>query len=236
MRESLTIRAYEPAVRSHSHPFHQVVVPLRGAIEMCLGDFESVIAVGQCVIVRQGQEHSFKAKKQARFLVADLHALPASANSLDCPFAAVSSAFKSFCLFADTQLSAHWEASLEDAMIVLFKELLAQQDFLPGIDRRIARALEHIEADLGQPHGLERLAAISALSVSRFKVLFAAHTGMSLGRYLLMLRMEKARALLANTDMPVNLVAEQTGYTDQSAFTRRFKKYHGVSPGNYRKR
>lgn len=236
MRESLTIRAYEPAVRSHSHPFHQIVVPLRGSIEMRLHDFESVIAVGQCVIVRQGQEHSFQAKKQARFLVADLRELPASASSLDCPFAAVSNAFKSFCQFADMQLSTHREAELEDAMIALFKQLLAQQDFLPGIDRRIARALEHIETDLGQHYSLERLAAVSTLSVSRFKVLFAAHTGMSLGRYLLMLRMEKARALLANTDMPVNIIAEQTGYSDQSAFTRRFKKYHGLAPGNYRKR
>jgi AraC-like DNA-binding protein len=48
--------------------------------------------------------------------------------------------------------------------------------------------------------------------------------------------MEKARALLANTDMPINIVAENTGYADQSAFSRRFQSYHGISPREYKKR
>ena len=234
MRESLSIRAYEPVVRTHSHRFHQVVVPLRGAIEISLDEYQGSIAVGHCVIVRKNVEHSFRAKKLARFLVADLFELPDSADSLDCPFATVSGAFKSFCLFADIQLSSNANPELEKCMIALFKQLLALQDFLPNVDRRISRALEYIESDLSRDHSLGELAAVSALSVSRFKVLFARHTRMTLGRYLLMLRMEKARALLVNTDMPVNLVAEQTGYNDQSAFSRRFRSYHGASPGKYR--
>ena len=121
-------------------------------------------------------------------------------------------------------------------MVALFRQLLGQQDFLPALDRRIARVLERIENDLAQEHSLERLASVATLSVSRFKALFAKHTGMSLGRYLLTQRMQKARALLANTDMPINLVAEHSGYSDQSAFSRRFKQYHGVSPGQCRQR
>jgi len=83
---------------------------------------------------------------------------------------------------------------------------------------------------------LKNLANISSLSVSQFKVLFAKHTRKTLGQYLLMLRMEKARALLANTDMPIRIIAESIGYTDQSAFTRRFQNYHGISPGKYKQR
>ena len=236
MQETLTIRAYEPTPRSHSHRFHQVVVPLRGAIEMRLDDFQGSIAVGHCVIVRKGVAHAFRAKRQARFLVADLLELPVAASALDCPFATISSAFKSFCLFAEQQLSSQRDADLETSMVTLFRQLLSQQDFLPALDRRISRALEHIESDLAQQHSLERLAGVAALSVSRFKVLFARHTGMTLGRYLLTQRMEKARALLANTDTPINLIAERSGYSDPSAFSRRFKQYHGVAPGQCRQR
>ena len=107
---------------------------------------------------------------------------------------------------------------------------------MPNIDRRISRALEYIENDLSINHTLDNLARISSLSVSQFKVLFARHTGKPLSQYLLMLRMETARALLANTDMPINLVAENTGYFNQSAFTRRFQIYHGVSPSGYKRR
>lgn len=236
MRESLSIRTYTPAVRTHCHHFHQIVVPLRGSIEISLNEFDGSIPVGHCVIIQKGVDHSFNAKNQARFLVADLYELPASAKSVDCPFATVSNAFKSFCMFADIQLSSQINTDLEDGMIAVFRQLLSLQDFLPNIDRRISRALEHIDDDISKDHSLEKLAAISALSLSQFKVLFAKHTRKTLSQYLAMLRMEKARALLANTDMPISIVAENTGYADQSAFSRRFQKYHGISPGEYRKR
>jgi len=236
MRESLSIRAYKPTVETHSHDFHQVVVPLRGSIEISLNEFDGAIAVGHCVIIQKSIDHSFKANKQARFLVADLCELPDSAKSLDCPFAMISSAFQSFCLFADIQLSSQTNAVLEDGMVTVFKQLLSLQDFLPDIDRRISRALECIDNDLSEAHTLEKLASVSSLSVSQFKVLFARHTRKTLGQYLLMMRMEKARALLANTDMPINIVAENTGYADQSAFSRRFQSYHGISPREYKKR
>ena len=234
MRESLSIRAYDPAVATHSHKFHQIVVPLRGAIEISLNEFNGPVAVGHCVIIQKDVIHSFKAKKGDRFLVADLRELPESARSVDCPFATVSNAFKSFCLFADIQLSSQTNAILEESMIDVFKQLLSIQDFLPKIDRRISRALVHIENDLSINHSLGSLASISSLSVSQFKVLFARYTGKSLSQYLLMLRMETARALLANTDMPINIVAENTGYLNQSAFTRRFQNYHGISPSEYK--
>ena len=236
MRERLSIRTYTPVVRDHSHHFHQIVVPLRGSIEISLNEFDGSVAVGHCVIIQKNVDHSFKAKKQARFFVADLYDLPESAKSVDCPFATVSNAFKSFCLFADIQLSSQIDTGLEESMIAVFKQLLSLQDFSPNIDRRISRALEHIENDVSKDHTLNKLAIISSLSVSQFKVLFAKHTRKTPSQYLLMLRMEKARALLANTDMPINIVAENTGYTDQSAFTRRFQNYHGISPSEYKKR
>ena len=236
MRESLSIRAYTPELQTHSHHFHQIVVPLRGSIEISLNSFDGAIAVGHCVIIRKNVDHSFKANKKARFLVADLLDLPESAKSVDCPFATISSAFKSFCLFADIQLSSQTDVTLEDEMVAVFKQLLSLQDFLPNIDRRISRALEYIDNDISKDHTLDKLASIASLSVSQFKVLFTKHTRKTLGQYLLMLRMEKARALLTNTDMPIYIVAESTGYKDQSAFTRRFQSYYGISPREYKKR
>lgn len=235
MRENLSIRTYLPVVRTHSHDFHQIVVPLRGAIDISLNNFVGSIAVGHCVIIQKNVDHSFKAQPQARFLVADLIDLPESAQSTESPFATVSNAFKSFCLFADVQLSSQIAPDLQKHMIAVFKHLLSLQEFLPEIDRRVSKALEHIENDISVNHSLNSLANISNLSVSQFKSLFRKHTGKTLGEYLLMTRMEKARALLANTDMPINLIAEHTGYQNQSAFTRRFQAYHGISPSHYKK-
>ena len=47
-------------------------------------------------------------------------------------------------------------------------------------------------------------------------------------------RMERARALLAGTDLPINQVAEQSGFADATYFYRAFKKANGVTPNVYR--
>jgi len=236
MRENLSIRAYNPVVISHSHQYHQIVVPLNGAIDISMNGANGSIAVGHCVIIQKNVQHSFKAKKEARFLVADLYDLPESAKTVESPFATISNAFRSFCMFADIQLNSNQNEVIEDSMIGVFKNLLSLQDFLPEIDRRISRALEQIENDVSEEHTLDKLAAVSSLSVSQFKVLFTKHTGKTVGQHLLMLRMEKAKALLVNTDMPIGIVADCTGYSDQSAFTRRFQKYYGVPPSQFTKR
>ena len=49
------------------------------------------------------------------------------------------------------------------------------------------------------------------------------------------LRMEKAKNLLKNTDMPINAVAAAVGYQDQLAFSKIFKQNFTVSPKEYRK-
>ncbi|WP_419535300.1 helix-turn-helix domain-containing protein [Endozoicomonas sp.] len=42
--------------------------------------------------------------------------------------------------------------------------------------------------------------------------------------------MEKAKALLTHTDLPIQLIAERVGYNDVSAFSRRFTSHFGLSP------
>ena len=236
MPESLSIRAYEPIVRSHIHAFQQIVVPLRGAIEISLEDFNGLVGVGHCVIIREGVKHRFIAQEQARFLVADLEALPESAASTKIPVATVSSAFKSFCQFADVQLGSQQHAAIERSMIGVFKELLSLQGFLPELDPRISRSLEYIGKHIGGDCSLARLSDVATLSASQFKLLFEKHTGGSLSQYLLTMRMEKARAQLANTDTPVSIVADSVGYADPSAFSRAFQKYYGASPREYKKK
>jgi len=236
MRENLTIRAYEPIPRTHSHDFHQVVVPLQGAINIRVGDALAEIGIGHCVIIQKSTDHSFQAGPRARFLVADLLQLPDAAKSHGSPFAAVSNAFKSFCLFADIQVSSKCDSNLEDSMIAVFRQLLSIQNFLPAVDIRISRALRYIESDLSADCTLEKLANFSCLSVSQFKRLFTKNMGLPLGKYILIQRMEKARALLMNTDMPIGIVGEMAGYANPSAFARRFQAYHGSPPREYKSR
>jgi len=52
-------------------------------------------------------------------------------------------------------------------------------------------------------------------------------------QYVTAKRMDKARALLQHTDYSVQLIAEQVGYTDISAFSRRFSANFGLTPTRF---
>lgn len=75
-----------------------------------------------------------------------------------------------------------------------------------------------------------------SLNISRayLRNLFFRETGVSPQKYLMDLKMERAKFLL-KTDYPVTEIAHAVGYSDVLQFSRIFSKHHGMSPKAYRK-
>ena len=69
---------------------------------------------------------------------------------------------------------------------------------------------------------------------SYFTTIFRKHTGVSPQEYLLQCRFKNGCRLLAETDYPVQKIAEQVGYEDPLAFSKAFKKIYKMSPTAYR--
>ncbi|MCM8535868.1 MAG: AraC family transcriptional regulator [Lentisphaeraceae bacterium] len=74
------------------------------------------------------------------------------------------------------------------------------------------------------------------LSVRQFQRKFKARFHMSIREYIIRLRVHKACDLLRNSDMSLADIAYETGFYDQSAFTRQFKTHVNESPLQYRKK
>ena len=92
---------------------------------------------------------------------------------------------------------------------------------------------EHLDADLT----LERLAAAARLSVYHFARQFKAATGLPPHQYVILRRVERAKHLLqGGGDRSLAEVAAHAGFSDQSQFTRHFKRLVGVTPGQFRTR
>ena len=72
-------------------------------------------------------------------------------------------------------------------------------------------------------------------SVSSISHIFKSTCGYSISDYITKLRMETAKAMLANSGMSILSVALNVGYTDCSYFSNVFKKNCGISPSEYRK-
>jgi AraC-like DNA-binding protein len=97
------------------------------------------------------------------------------------------------------------------------------------------RAKEILTANLAGNIGLKGLAQECGLSVSHFSRAFRHSTGVAPHQWLLERRVDVAKPLLRNRQVPLSEVALVCGFSDQSHFTRVFTRLVGRSPGTWRR-
>lgn len=98
-----------------------------------------------------------------------------------------------------------------------------------ALDARLARALDHVRANVRRPVTLGEAAAVAALSESRFRHLFVAETGCSFRAYLLWLRINLAiESVMAGASWTD--AAHEAGFADSAHLTRTHKRMFGIEP------
>jgi len=103
-------------------------------------------------------------------------------------------------------------------------------------DERIARVLGAIQEQPERQWQLDGMAQVACLSVSQFRRLFMTATGMTPNAYLVQERVARARKLLAESDLPLAVIADTLGYRDVYYFNRQFRLVAGPPPATYRRR
>ncbi|MGB5444797.1 MAG: AraC family transcriptional regulator [Psychromonas sp.] len=233
MVNSLSIRSYNSIRKGHDHPFHQLVLPLRGVINIEVGAFSGKVTPGECVVVKSGEMHHFNADPQARFVVADMETMPEQIMQSSITVFSISTPLLHFISFVEEQLNYQINKDIEDLMFATFYQLLSEQRLLKQIEPRVRKVLEYIESHLPELLSIAHLSAIACLSPTQFKKVFKQQTQLTVTQYITRLRMEKAQALLLHTDYPMQIVAETVGYTDLTAFSRRFSQHFGLPPSKF---
>ncbi|MFD0670710.1 response regulator [Cohnella sp. GCM10027633] len=99
----------------------------------------------------------------------------------------------------------------------------------------IENAIVYIERQLSRDVSLQEVAAHVGLNPTYFSVLFKEETGQTYIKYLTRCRMEKAKVLLRK-GMKITEVSESVGYLAHRHFADVFRKYTGVTPGQYKER
>jgi transcriptional regulator GlxA family with amidase domain len=100
--------------------------------------------------------------------------------------------------------------------------------------RRLLRAKDRMDAASEEEWPVERLAEVSGVSMAHFARSFKEAFGVPPHRYLLTRRIERAKALLRETDLPVTDIAFETGWQSLGTFGRIFRDVTGKSPGETR--
>jgi transcriptional regulator GlxA family with amidase domain len=89
--------------------------------------------------------------------------------------------------------------------------------------RRLLRAKDRMDAASDEEWPVQRLARVSGVSEAHFARSFRDAFGVPPHRYLLTRRIERAKALLRDTDLPITEIAFQTGWNSLGTFGRIFR-------------
>ena len=92
-----------------------------------------------------------------------------------------------------------------------------------------------IEENYSQEISLDRVAQVVNLSTPYLSFIFKEVSGKNFVDYVNEFRVEKAKQLLISTPLKISDVSEAVGYSNANVFSKVFKKYVGVSPGQFRK-
>lgn len=101
------------------------------------------------------------------------------------------------------------------------------------MDGQLACVRDHIRTHLANDIEVAELAALVRLSPHYFSQMFRQATGVPPYRYILQERIREAQRLLTAGGMSLAELAAHLGFSDQSHFSRAFRKVTGMTPGAY---
>lgn len=131
----------------------------------------------------------------------------------------------------------HVGVALVSHLVERYGELLplpiAKGGLAPWQERLVK---EMISAHIKNPAGMAALARECGLSVRHFTRAFQASTGMTPHEWLQRCRVDRAKSLLATTDLSLLEVSEACGFADRSHLSRVFAHFAGTPPSSWRRR
>jgi AraC family transcriptional regulator of arabinose operon len=106
---------------------------------------------------------------------------------------------------------------------------------VPICDPRVQVVIDFLSGNFHRRIHLNEIAEAAKLSPSRLSHVFKDEMGISPGKYLRRIRMQKAGSLLATSRLSVKQIMAMAGYDNKAHFVRQFRKAFVVTPSEYRK-
>jgi YesN/AraC family two-component response regulator len=115
-----------------------------------------------------------------------------------------------------------------------FVEMM-DQSIPPHASEAVKQSLNYIHKNYRKQITLEEVADIVALSPTHFSKLFKGDMGIGFSAYINQLRLQKAKKLLEESELSLAEITQNVGYSNQQYFSRVFKEYNHMTPGQYRR-
>ena len=257
--ESLIQKVYYSAEiltkKPHFHTCHQIILITKGNVEFYVNDKMLRAEAGDLAIFSCYEDHSVAvcSAEYERFV---LQIDPAAVNREIPVYSLLTNRPTGFSNVVSTlpqreqimaifqqliyeynsaQLLANEMAGLliSQLLIAIFRCTGLEMETL--LDPVVLDLKRQFERHFSEKYTLKSLADQYHISISSLSHRFQATTGTSVMDYLLSCRIVHAKQLLANSDHSIGEIIEKCGFSDNSNFSRTFKKLTGMSPMAFRK-
>jgi AraC-like DNA-binding protein len=232
----------------HTHRHHQLVLSLAGRAEFEVNGRGGEVCRMRACLVPGDAAHEFAGMGDNRMLIIDLNEHGTSRQDrqllnhlFDTPrYPQLDADFQHLLSYAgaelqrygsDPQLSRALGGVLLRALhLRLFGEHAAPQVSSLNLERLDG----YISDNLARRISVAELAHVACLSPSHFHALFKDSVGLTPHQYLLKARLDRASRLLRESALPLIRIAEECGFSSQSALTTAMRRYLGLTPKRVR--
>lgn len=251
------IRPGEGCFPMHWHDRMELLYVESGELELYLGQEHEQVLKGQTAIISPGMLH----RGSAGAAGVSYHAIMFDAEKFHNGTAASKRYITPICNYKSGFCHVAGQPEIREAMERLLKALAGNEENNPliavGIIYEVIGLLyRYCASGQGLPHWIDKgfsgvveyinasfAEKISARSISRkfgynetyFCRRFKAATGITVMKYIQILRLEQAQKLLRNTDDEIGDIAWKCGFSDVGYFSNCFKKNFGYTPSGFRR-
>jgi AraC-like DNA-binding protein len=235
---ALDLRSYPGESHAHDHPYHQVILALEGGLDMEIGGRPGRVDSARGALVPAGTLHAFAGVGRNRFLTLDIGRASAAAPlrllATATPYFAIPRAVEHLLAYVGARPNDLGGDA--DHVAPLLAAALAENATETRAPDAVLKATGFLRRAYPRPITCEDAARAAGISTAHLHALFKQWLGLSPGRYLGEVRLDRAKDRLAGGGEPIVEIALGVGFSEQSAFTRAFRRRFGESPAAYRRR
>ena len=230
--QSLRVRraASRHRVPEHQHADYEVLLPLHGTYRCTVDGVACSAMPGQALVVRPGEHHADDSSGPIRLAAVAFRVEPPLAwgdGPRVVPLADAAALIEAWGSEPDDPLAGE----IHDARCrALLLHLLRHAAPPAAPDDFAATLISNLERRLAQPLDLERLARDLHLSRRVLSERCRTHCQTSPARLMQELRLQRARVLLTETELPVKAVATRCGFANPNHFSTAFHRRFGHAP------
>lgn len=233
---SLEVRCYEAEKAHHHHAFTQLVLPLRGRMNIDVEGRGGYIDQTLAACVAPGAAHAQQADTDSRFLVLDCAPgkleLPHIERLAEQVYVPIPVTTRRLIEFAELLDTTRLSLAASQLGALLLSSL--GPDNASGTNP-LTQMLAQVRATPAAQWSNERMAHVAHMSLSQLHQQFRRSFDQSPQAWLSALRLSEARRWLRDTPLPIADIALRAGFSDQASLTRAMQRVNATTPAVYRR-